>query len=63
MRYESQLSVIDRLAPMLCGVSDAIWDDPELGYAEYHASDLLTRTLKEHGFTVERGVAGIHKRL
>jgi len=59
MLYDVYLSTIDRLSSLICSVADTLWDDPELGYAEYHASDLLTRTLSEHGFTVERGVAGI----
>jgi len=31
----------------------------ELGYMEYESSSLLASHLEEHGFTVERGVAGI----
>jgi aminobenzoyl-glutamate utilization protein B len=31
----------------------------ELGYLEYESSELLARHLEEHGFKVERGVAGI----
>lgn len=36
-----------------------IWDYAELGYKEQKSSALLQQTLKEHGFTVEAGVAGI----
>lgn len=31
----------------------------ELGYLEFESCELLARHLEEHGFTVERGVAGI----
>ena len=36
-----------------------IWDYAEVGYKEYKSSALLQSTLKENGFTVEAGVAGI----
>jgi len=45
----------DRLAE----ISDKIWEYAELGYVEFKSSDLLADELKEHGFEVERGVAGI----
>ena len=31
----------------------------ELGYMEYKSSELLAKHLESHGFTVDRGVAGI----
>jgi aminobenzoyl-glutamate utilization protein B len=37
----------------------SIWDYAELGYKENKSSSLLQNTLKENGFTVEAGVAGI----
>jgi aminobenzoyl-glutamate utilization protein B len=36
-----------------------IWDFAELGYKENKSSALLQNTLKENGFTIESGVAGI----
>lgn len=36
-----------------------IWDYAEVGYKEVKSSALLQKTLKENGFTVEAGVAGI----
>jgi len=36
-----------------------IWDYAEVGYKEYKSSALLQQTLKDNGFTVEAGVAGI----
>ena len=37
----------------------SIWDYAELGYKENKSSALLEKTLKDNGFTVEAGVAGI----
>lgn len=36
-----------------------IWDYAEVGYKEVNSSALLQKTLKENGFTVEAGVAGM----
>ncbi len=36
-----------------------IWDYAEVGYKEVKSSALLQQTLKDNGFTVEAGVAGI----
>lgn len=40
-------------------VAQQIWDFAEVGYQETRSSALLQSTLKEAGFTVEAGVAGI----
>ena len=40
-------------------VNDAIWDYSETGFHVKKSADLLQRVLEEHGFSVERGVAGI----
>ncbi|MHC4297874.1 MAG: amidohydrolase [Planctomycetota bacterium] len=40
-------------------ISDAIWSYAELGLVEYKSSALLTRTLEDEGFSVERGLAGM----
>ncbi len=40
-------------------VSDKIWEFAELGLVEFKSSALLSDTLEEHGFTVERGIAGM----
>ena len=36
-----------------------IWDYAELGYKEYKSTALLQKTLKDNGFMVEEGVAGM----
>ncbi len=40
-------------------ISDAIWSYAELGMQEFKSSKLLSDTLEEAGFTVERGLAGM----
>ena len=46
---------VDRLGPTLLEASHTIHDDPELGYAEHHAHDLLASILEGEGLKVERG--------
>jgi aminobenzoyl-glutamate utilization protein B len=43
----------------LAELSDAIWDYPELGLQEFKSSALLAKELETHGFTIDRGVAGM----
>lgn len=50
---------IDSLRPELSRMSDDIYDHPEVGLTERHASQLLTAWLEERGFAVERGVGGL----
>ncbi|MYJ35254.1 MAG: M20 family metallopeptidase, partial [Acidimicrobiaceae bacterium] len=40
---------IDRLTPELLDVSHRIHSQPELGFEEHHAHDLLTEVLDDHG--------------
>lgn len=37
----------------------AIWSNPELGFLETNSSGLLKQHLRENGFTIEEGVAGM----
>ncbi len=50
---------VDRLGPELLRVSRFLHAHPELSFEEVQASELLSRTMEEHGFSVERGVAGL----
>lgn len=50
---------IDSLRDTLIGISDFIHDNPETGNNEYKAHKLLTDTLEQHGFQVQREVLGI----
>ncbi len=43
----------------LSALSDAIWRNPELGFNEHKAHELLTNFLEKEGFTVERSYTGI----
>ncbi len=50
---------IDRLAPDFTDLSDRIWDFAELKFDEFKSAELLVQTLKQHGFAVEQGNAGM----
>lgn len=51
--------LIDANRDRFVGISQEIWANPELGFAEFQAAKLLTGPLEESGFAVERGVAGM----
>ena len=50
---------VSAAASRLWDVAPALHRDPELAFAEHRAAALLTGELEEHGFAVERGVAGL----
>jgi aminobenzoyl-glutamate utilization protein B len=50
---------IDENRERLIEISDAIWGYAELGLMEHRSSKLLADELEKHGFSVERGVAGM----
>ena len=47
------------LHPRLIQISRAMHANPEIAFQEHEAMALLTNELEEHGFEVERGVAGL----
>jgi amidohydrolase len=51
-------SKVDELSSTLLSVSHRIHDNPEIGNEEFFASETLTSLLSEHGFSIERGLAG-----
>lgn len=59
MLFEKYLNTVDENAAIACGVSDALWEEPELGFEEYKASSMLTGILRERGFEVQEGLAGM----
>lgn len=59
MRYEEFLKVIDDKGDIFKGISDALWENPEIPFEEYEAAKLITKTMEDEGFTVTRGVAGM----
>ncbi|PCC20445.1 peptidase M20 [Brevibacterium aurantiacum] len=59
-------SVKDRIAarlaelgPALIGLSDSLYDDPELGWQEFRSSSSVAGVLAAHGFTVEHSYLGL----
>ncbi len=50
---------VDRLADVLLDVSHQIHANPELGFEEHFAHDLLTGILADEGLPVERGAYGL----
>ena len=40
-------------------ISDEIWKNPEIGFEEYKAHEILTQFLEKKGFSVERSYTGI----
>ncbi|MBO0702317.1 MAG: amidohydrolase, partial [Candidatus Dormibacteraeota bacterium] len=50
---------VEALHPHLRTISHTLHEHPELGLEEHRAAALLTEELQEHGFAVERGVAGL----
>ncbi|MFQ5846297.1 MAG: M20 family metallopeptidase [Candidatus Methylomirabilales bacterium] len=56
---QALIAEVDRLSPELLRISRFLHAHPELAFDEVQAADLLTRTMHEHGFSVERGVAGL----
>ena len=59
MRYEEYLKTIDDYSQVICGLADAMYDNPEICFKEFEASRMLCETLQEEGFAIVRGVAGI----
>ena len=58
LKEQVQLEV-NQLASDLLAVSRFLHANPELGYEERQAAELLTDVLEEHGFAVTRGVADL----
>jgi len=52
-------SAISRIGPELVELSAALHSDPELSMDEYRAAGRIAQLLEDHGFEVERGIAGL----
>jgi amidohydrolase len=50
---------VDRRSDLLLEASHRIHADPELGFEEHHAHDLLTSILEDSGLETERGAFGV----
>lgn len=57
--YEQFLNIINEKAESLCGLSDAIWDNPETAFSEKKSSELYINFFKKEGFTVQSPVYGL----
>ena len=51
---------IDANADIFVGVSDKIWEYAEPPLQEFQSAALYCKVLREHGFTVETNLSGIH---
>ena len=51
--------LVDDKAALFTKVSDKVWSTPELGFKEFQSSAALIEVLKQEGFAVETGLAGI----
>ena len=56
---ENYLSVIDEKRELLNQTADYLWDHPETAFTEYQSAAWLCSVLREEGFEVEEGLAGI----
>ena len=58
--WKSELAeAIDGRRGFTANIVDQIFSFAELGFQEFETSGYLVELLREHGFTVEEGVAGI----
>ena len=53
------LKEVDRIRNRIIEISDYIHRNPELGYQEFKAAEILSLELEKHNFKVERNVVGI----
>ena len=53
------IAEIDRVASTLRDTALKIHADPELGFKEYHASEMWSNVFEREGFRVERPIAGL----
>ncbi len=59
MEKEQLFSYVETLATQLHDINAQIWATPELGFEEHESIKPLIGRLKQEGFTVEQGVAGL----
>ena len=57
--HEHALKFIDDHAAEITSLAKSIWENPEVGLQEYHASKLLASELEKAGFSVQMGVGGM----
>ena len=52
-------ATIQAMEPQIIQIADFIHENPESGNKEFKAVELLTKTLADNGFVIEKGVAGL----
>ena len=52
-------SVVDEIQNKLIELSEYLWDNPETAFAETKSTEILCKALREEGFEVKEGLAGI----
>jgi amidohydrolase len=57
--YEQVLAAIDAASNELIDLARRIHANPEIAFQERQSAALLEATLEQHGFNVERGIAGL----
>lgn len=58
-KKQAAISAIEKKTGVIIRLADAIWDYAELSLQEYQSCALYCKLLKEEGFQVEEGIAGI----
>lgn len=56
---EKIFQAVEHQRDVLTAMADSIFDDPELGFQEFHAQKKLTDYLRGCGFAVEMGTGGV----
>lgn len=56
---QAALAAVDAITDQVCALSDALWDNPELGFQEHTAMRLQCELLEQLGFRVEQNVGNI----
>ncbi len=54
---------IDALSERMIEINDWMYHNPEPGFLEFKAAEMLTEELKKHGFTVEMGLPGLNQEI
>ena len=58
-RKDAVVNLVEEKLPVFTDVSDKVWDFAELMFQEHKSSALEAEVMKQQGFTVEYGVAGM----
>ena len=57
--HKQVMEFIDNQAELITYLARSMWENPEIGLHEHHASKLLASELEKAGFSVQMGVAGM----